>query len=368
MTRSPAEFRALFPALGSNAWFDTPGSPPLADPVRDTLTAALAEWSSGEFDWLQWDGAADRLRSDFARWVGVDEGRVATIASFAEGAACVARGLPSGRVVVGESEFRSNLLPWRMLDPARHELVLVPPRKGALRSEDLADAVDENTVLLAVSEVVSADGVRQDLGLLRRATRQTGTRLLVDATQSMGVLGPFLEADYLIAHGYKWMLCPRGVAFLVASPERFDELLPVAPSWKTRVELGYFGGELELAPDASRCDTSPAWLSWIGARASIALLADLNARDVERRCLSMAETARASAIDHGLAPISPSGFGASHILVVETNDSGRVRQAFDRHSIKATVNPDRFRLGFHYFNDETDLDALVKAFDELVDG
>lgn len=365
MTVSAADFRQLFPALRTWAWFDTPASPPLCEPVRARLARALADWSSGAFDWAHWDDAADRVRRDFADWVGVEPARVATIGSFAEGAACVARGLPPGRVVVGAGEFRSNLLPWRMLDPRRNELVVVAPRDGHVHSGDLADAVDADTVLLAVSEVLSSDGVRQDLVLLRRATGAVGARLLVDATQSLGVLPPAVDADFLVVHGYKWLLCPRGAGFLVASPSRFGELLPAAPSWKTRSQAGFFGGPLDLAPDASRCDTSPAWLSWVGAQAAIELLARLDGREVQAYCLRLAARARAAAVERGLTPITPGGPAASHILVIAHDDPDAVAAAFAGQSIRANVNPDRFRLGFHFFNDDADLAALAKAFDAI---
>lgn len=286
---TPEEFRGLFPALREQVWLDTPGAPPGAEPVVTVMREALEGWSSGAFDWLDWDGAAARARQLFADLVGVPAGTVTTMSSLAEAAATVAASLPRGRVVVAEQDFRSNRFPWL----AGHDVVSVPARDdGATRVEDLIAALDDEVVLLAVSEVTSREGQRLDLVALRAATDRVGARLFVNLTQSLGALRFDLAAvrpDYLAVHGYKWLLCPRGAAWLVTRPDRVPGLRPLAPGWKsTAAPHGYFGGTLDLAPDAARCDASPAWFSWLGAGAALRLFHAVDPARVERHVLGLA--------------------------------------------------------------------------------
>ena len=131
--------------------------------------------------------------------------------------------------------------------------------------------------------MLSIDGERVDLARVRAATDTVGARLFVDLTQSLGVLRQDLSAarpDYLAVHGYKWLLCPRGAAWLVTP--HHDELRPLMPSWKSAPDGGYFGGPLRPAAGAARCDTSPARLSWVGARAAIERITHLPAAAVEQ--------------------------------------------------------------------------------------
>jgi selenocysteine lyase/cysteine desulfurase len=155
---SPARFRQLFPALQSLVWLDTPGAPPGAEPVVQAVHDAISAWSSGEFDRHAWDAATGQARGLFARLIGVDPATVSTLGSLAEAAATVAGSLPPGRIVVAAEEFRSNLLPW--LARPEHQVVMVPAHDGITRVEDLIEALDEGTVLLAVSEVTSREGQR----------------------------------------------------------------------------------------------------------------------------------------------------------------------------------------------------------------
>jgi selenocysteine lyase/cysteine desulfurase len=217
-----------------------------------------------------------------------------------------------------------------------------------------------DTALLAVSHVLSADGERTDLVRLREAADAVGAQLFVDATQSLGVLDLDLRSsrpDYLAVHGYKWLLCPRGAAWLVTP--HYATLRPLMPSWKTTADSGYFGGSAQLTANAARCDTSPAWLSWVGAVAAIAMLSDLPKEAVERHCLALAAAFREGAIQAGSAAV---GHGQlSHIATVQVSDPDAVRSRLRAHRIHAQLLGNRLRAGFHYFNTEDDVAAALDA-------
>src|SRR5262249_15583087 len=155
--------------------------------------------------------------------------------SVAEAAATVAASLPGrgGTVVVGDGEFRSNLFPWQALQAQGYRIVQVAI-VGVSRTEALLGAIDERTALIAVSHMLSSDGERVDWAQRRAAADAVGARIFADVTQSLGVLDGDVAAsrpDYLAVHGYKWLLCPRGAAWLVTP--HHSELRPLMPSWKS---------------------------------------------------------------------------------------------------------------------------------------
>lgn len=357
-----AEFRALFPATATYTWLDTPGSPPAALPVADALRAAHDAWLGGDFDWLAWDAVPDQARHLFAKYLGLAAADIALMGSVAEAAATVAASLPPGRIVVSEQEFRSNLFPWE-LSSGGHEVVRVPVRDGAIRTEDLVSACTGDTVLVAISEVLTTNGVRADLPTLRAATDEVGARLFVDVSQSLGALRldiTRLRPDYVAVHGYKWMLCPRGAAWLAVRPDRQDELRPLQPSWKsTAAPHGYFGGPWRPAPGAARCDSSPAWFSWIGALAALRLHLEQDPLEVERHCTALAERFVAEAADSGAVPVACGP--ASQIAVVRVPDPDLTYERLRASRVRASMTEDRLRVGFHYFNDETDLRVVLAA-------
>jgi selenocysteine lyase/cysteine desulfurase len=64
-----------------------------------------------------------------------------------------------------------------------------------------------------------------------QARRQRGYRELRHRTQSVGILAlpDGVRPDFVAVHGYKWLLCPRGAAWLYVRPDRLSELAPLAP-------------------------------------------------------------------------------------------------------------------------------------------
>lgn len=358
------EFRALFPALDEWAWLDTPGSPPGARPVLEAVRGALDDWESGRFSWLAWDATVEAARAAFADYTGVAASRVAVMGSVAEAVSTVAAALPAGSIVVGENEYRSVLFPLLALGPD-HPVIRVPESDGVVTAELLAEAIRPDTVLVAVSDTLTSNGNPVDLAVLRRATDAIGVRMLVDLTQSLGVLHrnlDALDADFTVVHGYKWLLCPRGAAWLVARTDRLAELRPLLPSWKsTDPPHGYFGGTLALPETGSRLDTSPAWFSWIGAVAALDVLARLDPDDVRSHCVEVAARWHTIAIDLGLRPVLPRQ--ESHIVVVEADEefAEELPEHLASARVKASVTGRRLRVGVHYFTDDDDIDRLADA-------
>jgi selenocysteine lyase/cysteine desulfurase len=357
------EFRALFPALQRTIWLDTPAAPPAPTPVVNALAGALEQWRVGQFSPSDWEQEALDCRMLFARYVGVPASTVALMSSVAEAAATVAACLPPGDIVVGDEEYRSNLLPWLAVaasDRAR-AVIRASPGVGE-RTDDLIAAVTPNTALVAVSDVLSVDGARVDLAAIREATDAVEAQLFVDATQSLGVVRHDLakiRPDYLAVHGYKWLLCPRGAAFLVVREDRQDTLRPLLANRLSVDEDGYFGGTLQLLGSAARCDTSLAWLPWLGARAALELDLQLSLEAVERHCRGLAQRFRDGAIDAGVQPVSRGA--PSHIVCVEVEDPAAMLAALEAADIRAVTLGSRLRVGFHYFNDATDVDAALEV-------
>jgi selenocysteine lyase/cysteine desulfurase len=152
-----------------------------------------------------------------------------------------------------------------------------------------------------------------------------GARLFVDLTQLLGVLrhdANTVRADYVATHGYKWLLCPRGTAWLVTRADRLAELRPLAPHWhSTSLPRGYFGGPAKLANDASRCDASPAWFSWSGACAALEVHGGLDPAAVEAYSVGLAERLADDATEAGLRRMSSA---ESPILVFGIEEPERV--------------------------------------------
>jgi selenocysteine lyase/cysteine desulfurase len=359
-----AKFRAQFPALERYAWLNTPTVPPANLPALDALRRVIGEWERGEFSWQAWEREGHVTRERFAELIGARSEDIALIHALVEGAATVAASIPRGKVVVGAWEFRSNLFPWLALRRKGFDVVEVEPRDGVISTEALAARVDEQTVLLAVSEVQSSNGYRVDLRALAERCREVGARIFVNLTQSLGALRfdvADTRPDFVAAHGYKWLLGPRSAGWLYVRPDRLEEVAPLAPSWKSVAEPhgDYYGGPMDLAPDARKLDTSLAWFSWPGALASLDLLLSLDPEEVERRCLELASAFREAAGERGFRMV-PQEVPSQTVSLAVPDPEG-VRRRLQERDVVGAVRGGNLRLGFHAFNVEGDVERALEA-------
>jgi selenocysteine lyase/cysteine desulfurase len=365
-----SELRELFPATQGQAYLNCATFAPAAAPVLEAVRRAQAGWSSGRGSWLAWEAEGERARGAFADLIRASSDDVALLPAVSVAAGQVAESVPfedGANLVVGEGEFRSNLYPWLVQERRGFELRVVRAVDGRMPADDWVAAIDRDTACVAVSSVQSSNGYRVPLSPIVAACRANDARLFVDGTQSVGVLDTGLDGvDFLAVGGYKWLLGPRGTAYLYVAPHRLDELTPFAAGWKSPDDpyADYYGPPLDLAPRASRLDVSLAWLDWVGAAPGIELLLGLGIERVERRALALADAFRGGLAELGLAPRVPEEEG-SHIVGLRVPDPDEVRAALERARVVAAVRGGYLRVSFHAFNDQSDVERALGALRQV---
>ena len=217
---------------------------------------------------------------------------------------------------------------------------------------ELAGAIDEATDVVAFSTVQMATGEVVDLAAIAASARAHGALTLVDATQACGWLPLDGYAfDIVVAAGYKWLLSPRGTAYMAVAPERLADIVPTAAGWYAgeNVHTTYFGAPLRLAADARRLDTSPAWHSWVGAAPALALIEEIGVQAIQAHDLQLANRFRA-----GL------GIQAADSAIVFVDVPGAAER-LERAGIRAAVRNGRVRTSWHLYNTEEDVDLTLGA-------
>ncbi len=322
----------------------TLGLPPrrcLAD-VQD----ALREWQAGRADPMAYDAPLAAARKLYAGLVNVDSTLVAVGSQVSVFAGLVAAGLPAAsEVLTAVGDFTSILFPFHA-QAARG----VSVREVAL--EEIADAVSSATTLVAVSAVQSADGRLVDLDRLEEACALTGTKVLLDTTQAVGWLP--IDASrfaYTVCGGYKWLLAPRGTAYLTIRKELLDSLTPHTAGWYAgaRPWESIYGTPLRLAPDARRFDVSPAWHAWIGAAPSSELLAGIGVSALHAHAVGLANEFSAG-----------TGLSLGNSAIVSAAADPQVAELMHRAGIIGSVRAERLRLSFHVSTTAQDVSWTVE--------
>ncbi|MFI6101488.1 aminotransferase class V-fold PLP-dependent enzyme [Lentzea sp. NPDC051213] len=290
--------------------------------VADAVAAAHERWRRGEDTSSSFNEAVEISREAFGRLVGVPATSVACGATVSQFASLVARSLPAGsKVFVVDGEFTSVTLPFVA---AGHKIV---------------STVDECD-LVAVSVVQSADGAIADL----EALRSSGKPVLLDVSQAAGWMPLSLAwADFVVGVSYKWLMAPKGAAWMAVRPDRMEFLGPLAPNWYSTEEN--YGTELVLRSDARRFDLSPTWFAHVGASVALPWVASLDLEAVRAHCLDLTDR-----LLTGLGqPRSGSAIVSAGVPPIP--------------GIVSSVRAGRTRFACHIYNTIEDVDRVLAALD-----
>ncbi len=312
----------------------------------DALQQALADWQVGATSWEPWAEAADASRALFARLVHAAPEDVALGSTVSQLVTHLSTALPEkARVLVPDIEFTSIVFPWLVQGARGVDVRFVPPH-------DLADAIDGRTDVVAFSAVQSSTGEVAPMDEIVRAARHHDALVVVDATQAVGWLPvDAREADLLLCAAYKWLLAPRGAAFMVVGPRLADGLAPVMANWWATADYrdGYYGPPLRLAETARRFDISPAWFSWVGAAPALEVLLEIGVDEINGHDVRLANRFRDAM---GLEPSD------SAIVPIEAEGAAERLAAA---GVRAAVRAGNARLSFHAYNTEDDVELAVAA-------
>jgi len=248
--------RHLFDIPGDVAFFNFCSQSPLLRSAAEAGAAGLARklrpWEVPLGDHFAVPEAA---RRPVARLIGAVAADIAVVPAVSYGIAVAAANLPLAagqRIVVLEGQFLSNLLPWQ--DLARRcggRVVEVPRPAERPWTEAVLEAIDADTAIVALPNLLWTDGTRIDLAAVARRARAVGAALVLDLAQSLGAL-PFdvgeVDPDFMVGITYKWLLGPYTLGFLYVAPRR-QAGRPLEPGFLLRAEepqmrraLGWQGG------------------------------------------------------------------------------------------------------------------------------
>ena len=241
--------------------------------------------------------------------------------------------------------------------------------------------------LVSVTHIPTNSGLVQDVATIGAMCRARDILYMVDGCQSVGQMPVDVEAmgcDFFAATTRKYLRGPRGAGFLYVSDRVLDTgLEPLLPDMRA---ADWIADDLyQPAPDAKRFESWEfAWALVLGTGAAVRYANALGLDPIRDRVRSLASTLRerlaeipgVRVLDRGAelgATVTVSVAGhvpedlATALRIRGINTSSQSRGSavidYDDKGVDGAL-----RVSPHYFNDESDLDALVDALTEIVTG
>jgi isopenicillin-N epimerase len=181
-------------------------------------------------------------RHELASYLGADPLNLVYIPNATFGVNLIARSLDfqaGDEVLTSNHEYGACDNIWSFLsrkigiDIIRQEIPLPLPAPAEI-VDRFWSGVTTQTKLIFLSQITSPTAVRLPIEEICQRAKEAGILTLIDGAHAPGQLDFNLEdigADFYTGNCHKWLMAPKGSAFLHVIPERQDLIEPLVVSW-----------------------------------------------------------------------------------------------------------------------------------------
>jgi selenocysteine lyase/cysteine desulfurase len=355
-------------------------SPQLNESMSRLLVGAVEKSHPWERTTDHFFDDADTIRTLASTLFGGDSDGYAVLPSATYGVSTAARAVephlkPGDRILIAAEEFPANVFPWRRAaQETGASVVTVPYPDDGDWTRAIAERIDKSVKVVATANCHWTNGAYIDLPTIGKACRDAGSILVVDVTQSLGAM-PFpmdqVRPDFLVAAGYKWLLCPYGFSLLYVA-EQWRDARPLEESWQARSNAKDFTSLANYSdtymPGARRFEVSEKCTAILPG--AIAALEQIGAWGIE----NIAETLAAINARIG-AHLERLGFRlpdeaqrCPHMLgaVMPPGQTGNLVSALRQENIYISQRGNALRFAPHLYINSNDEKRLMEALERLV--
>lgn len=363
------QIRAQYPALSQRTYLNTAACGLVS---QATWTQVQAFWQdllqNGGLHRMDWEKQIEDIRQLLADSIAVPAQQLALLPNFTVGLNYAAQLLqPTQSVLLVEGEYSSVTLPWKLMGYPCHTLPL--ETNGAIPIEKLAEALEQTQAqILAISHVQWHTGYRIPLDQLSQLCRNRGVTLVVDATQSWGMVPINLQetpVDIFVSSGYKWPTAGFGSAIMYLSEKIWREgNLPVIGQGSTfLMEAGQVASTETLPPagmEAGHRDYAGLIALGHGWRE----LEQIGLDQIETRILGLVEYLHQQAAKVGWEVLSDYAPAHRSGILSLAGEAAWVDRFAER-GVDISFREGRLRVSIHFYNEESDIDRLMEVYQEL---
>lgn len=245
-------------------------------------------------------------------------------------------------------------------------------------TEALLAGITERTRVVYLSHITSPTALRLPIEPIIKAAKARGIWTIIDGAHTPGHIPLDLTAmdvDFYSGNCHKWLMTPKGSAFLYVRPElqKLINPLVISHGWtaesKNPDAKGAFGNSPFIDEIEMQGTRDPA--AWLTVPAALDFRREHDWPSVQRQCQELAQetAARLSALS-GLAPLSTPEFCAPQMVAmpvpdfpIEPVEFGKL--LFDKYGIEIPVfrwqDHAIVRVSVQGYNSRDQMDKLIDA-------
>jgi kynureninase len=344
----------------------------LAEYAEIWATRGIRAW---EETWWELPG---RVGDKVAGIIGAPSGTVSLHENVTTASAIALSCLePEGkrrRIVCPEMDFPSLIYLYRAQERSGLELVLVPGEPDlTVSTEKLVSAIDETTLVVALSHVLFRTSYIMDVTAVVARAREVGAFVLLDTYQSAGIIPVDVSAlgvDFAVGGCLKWLCGGPGNAFLYTRRDRLRTARPRLTGWVShRTPFAFDPGPAVPRDDAMRMmNGTPAIPACYAAMAGLDIVREVGVARIREKSKRMTAHVLARADALGFATsVSRDPERVAGTVAVDVPEAPFVARALKSRDFLIDYRVGAgIRVSPHFYNTLEELDRLLDEIARIV--
>lgn len=373
-----AALRGEFPVLRCKTYLNSGSYCALANDVKAAFEAYLDDRLAIGANWDVWVAKSESVRALLAQVLHAGANEIAVTASASAGLNSVASALdfsgPRNKIVVSDFEFPTNAQIWHAQASRGARVVHVHrDADGYIPAEKFADAIDEQTQLVAVTHVCFRNGAKLDIPSIVRLARAKGAKILLDCYQSVGSCDmdvKALDVDFAVGGMLKYLLGTAGIGFLYVRAALIESLVPTNSGWWAQEEINAMDINANRpAHSARRFEAgTPAVVNCYAAEAGLRIVLRVGTPAIEERIRSLTRLCMEHLKEIGWSSVTPDRDDRRGATVcIPSRDAAGLFEALEKRDIVTSFRDTNLRASHHFYNNEDDVAELVASLKQLRD-
>ena len=373
-----AQYRSEFPIFEKLTYINSCSQGALSKSVKAAFTTYLSTLEEQGSAWNDWVTQQELVRDLMAKFLNAKPEEIALTTSASAGVNSLATAFnfsgKRNKIVTTDNEFPTMGQIWHAQESRGAKVVHIKSKSDlTVDTEALINAIDEETLLVAITHVCYRNGARTDINPIIEAAHKMGALVVLDTYQTVGALSldvTEIKADFIVGGLLKYMVAVPGVGFLYARENTTKDLIPTSTGWFAARDL--FAMEIhsyDPAKEARRFETgTPNVPPLYPASAALEFMLKVGIKNVEAYVGEIHDEIRAGIIEIGGVVVTPGGknqHGA--LLAVASTDEHAHVSALEALGIVTSCRDGNIRISPHFYNNREDVSKVIAGFAKTKD-
>jgi selenocysteine lyase/cysteine desulfurase len=370
----PHSIRDRFPLLERAVYTNSCSQGALSKEVRAAYDRYLTDWDEKGAPWDLWVELNEAARSRFARLLNATTNEIAVTTSVSAGVSSLISGLRDrdgrNKIVLSDFEFPTIGQIVHAQELLGSKVEHVPPTpEVTIPLDRLAEAIDEETKLVAITYVCFRNGSKTDIETIVELAHEAGALVLLDAFQAVGAV-PInvqdLDVDFVAGGNLKYLLGSAGLGFLYCRADLLPQITPTQTGWFADEDI--FAMDIhDYSPShtATKFESgTPPVPSIYAGIAGMDLMNEIGVAETELHVAALTDLLIQGLDRIGakmVTPRDPARRGP--MIAVAVNDERAMVAALKDDGILTTSRDGNIRLSWHCYNSAEDVEAVIAGLE-----